>query len=85
MNETMVQHKLNRNGPVSVEVSRASTAMGCGREITRTWNELDLFSTTVVRNAREGVVERANDLAERLLKAQIGLAEALYRRPRRQE
>ena len=32
------------------------------------------------RNDRERVVERANDLADRLLRAQVGLAETLYKR-----
>ena len=71
MNETLVQRKL------SVEVSRALTAMGCGPEITRVWDELGPCITTVVQNDREGVVERANDLAERLLRAQIALASGM--------
>ena len=74
--EPMVQHKLSRNGPVSLEV----TAMDIGPEITRVWNELDRFITTVVQSDRENVIERAMDLADRLVKAQIGLADTLYRR-----
>ena len=35
MNETVVQHRLSRNGPVSVELSNALTAMDCGVELTR--------------------------------------------------
>ena len=53
MNETMVQRRLSRNGPVSVEVSNALTAMECGVELTRVWTELDRYITTVVENDRE--------------------------------
>ena len=35
---------------------------------------------TIVENDRERVVGRANDLADRMLRAQIGLAETLYKR-----
>ena len=34
------------------------------------WNKLDRYITTVVENDRERVVERANDLADRTLRAQ---------------
>ena len=70
MNETMVQHRLSRNGHVSVDVSNALTV----------WNELDRYITTVVENDREKVVERANDLAKRRLRAQINLGETLFKR-----
>ena len=48
-----MQHRLSRNGPVSVEVSNALTAMECGVELTRVWTELDRYITTVVENDRE--------------------------------
>ena len=51
-----------------VEVSKALTAMDIGPEITRAWNELDRFITTVVQSDRENVIERAKDLADRLSK-----------------
>ena len=51
---------------VSDEVSKALTAMDIGLEITRAWNELDRFITTVVQSDRENVIERAKDLADRL-------------------
>ena len=54
--------------------------MDCGVELTRVWNELDAYVATVVENDRERVVERANDLADRMLRAQVGLAETLYKR-----
>ena len=44
------------------------------------WNKLDRYITTVVENDRERVVERANDLADRTLRAQIHLGEALFKR-----
>ena len=78
MNEPMLPHRLSRHGPVTVEVSAALTAMDCGVELTRVWRELDHYVGTVVENDRERVVERANDLADRLLRAQVGLAETLY-------
>ena len=68
MNETMVQHRLSRNGPVSVEVSNAD----CGVELTRVWSELDRYITTVVENDRERVVERANDLAGDTVQERLG-------------
>ena len=68
MNEPMVQRKLSRNGPVSVEVSKALTAMDVGPEICRVWNELDCFITAVVRNDRENVIQRAMDLTDRMVK-----------------
>ena len=54
--------------------------MDIGPEFARVWNELDRFITTVVQSDRENVIERAMDLADRLVKAQIGLADTLYRR-----
>ena len=54
--------------------------MDCGVELTRVWRELDNYVGTVVENDRERVVERANDLADRMLRAQVGLAETLYKR-----
>ena len=80
MNEPMLPHRLSRHGPVTVEVSAALTAMDCGVELTRVWRELDNYVGTVVENDRERAVERANDLADRMLRAQVGLAETLYRR-----
>ena len=80
MNEPMVPHRLSRHGPVTVEVSAALTAMDCGVELTRVWRELDNYVGTVVENDRERVVVRANDLADRMLRAQVGLAETLYKR-----
>ena len=72
MNETMVQRRLSRNGPVSVGVSNALAAMDCA--------ELDRYITTVVGKDRESVVGRANDLADRMLRAQINLGETLFKR-----
>ena len=82
MNEKMVQRRLSRNGPVSVEVSNALTAMDCGVGLTRVWNELDRYITAVVESDRESVVEKANDLADRMLRAQTqtNLGEALFKR-----
>eukprot|EP00439_Symbiodinium_sp_Y106_P003422 s10927_g1.t1 len=76
----MLPHRLSRHGPVTVEVSAALTAMDCGVELTRVWRELDNYVGTVVENDRERVVETANDLADRMLRAQVGLAETLYKR-----
>ena len=80
MNEPMLPHRLSRHGPVTVEVAAALTAMDCGVELTRVWRELDHYVGNVVEHDRERVVERANDLADRLLRAQVGLAETLYKR-----
>ena len=54
--------------------------MDIGPEIAWVWNQLDLFITTAVQNDLERVIERTSDIADRFLKAHVGLAEALYRR-----
>ena len=77
MNEPMVQHKLSRHGPVTVEVSAALTALDCGAELTRVWNEHDNYVTTIVENDRERLVERANDLADRMLRGPSGPGQTL--------
>ena len=41
------------------------------------WNELDTYVATV--NDRESVVERANDLADRMLRAQVGFGRVRMR------
>ncbi|CAE7221203.1 unnamed protein product [Symbiodinium sp. CCMP2592] len=53
VDETMVQHRLSRRGPVTVEMSAALTAMDSGVELARVWNELDSYITTVVENESE--------------------------------
>ena len=55
---------------VSVEVSKALTAMDVGPEITRVWNELDHFIATVVlvHSARERVIDWPTDLADRMVR-----------------
>ncbi|CAE7666480.1 unnamed protein product [Symbiodinium sp. CCMP2592] len=75
MNEVLVPHRLSRHGPVNAEVSAALTAMDCGVELTRVWSELDAFITTVVENDRQRVAERGSDLTDRMLRAQVNLAE----------
>ncbi|CAE7561684.1 unnamed protein product [Symbiodinium sp. CCMP2592] len=71
----MVQHRLSRNGPVSREIAATITRMDCGPEIPSVWNQLDRYVTS----DRERVALEANDLADRLFNAQVGLAEAVYR------
>ena len=43
---------------------------------TRVWNDLGRYVTT----AEQKVAVAANDLADRLYNAQVGLADAVYRR-----
>ena len=80
MNETMVRHRLSRNVPVNHEVAAAITRMDGGPKITRVWAGLDSCVTMVVESDRERLVTEACKLADRMLSAQLSLADALYRR-----
>ena len=56
------------------------TRMDCGPEITRVWAGLDSYVTTVGETDRDRLVVEACDLADRMLSAQLLLADPLYRR-----
>ena len=79
MNEEMVPRRLSRNGLVSRETATAITRMDCGPDITRMWTRLDECVTMLAENDKKRLVIEANDLANRLLSAQTGLAEAVFR------
>ena len=78
--ETLVQHRLSRNGPVNLEVSAALTRMDFGKDVTRIWQRLDEFVTTDSHVECDKIVSEALAIADRLYNAQVGLAEAVYRR-----
>ena len=79
MNEPMVPHRLSRHGPVTVEVSAALTAMDCGVELTECGMSLTpMWPLSWRMTARECLKGRI--LADRMLRAQVGLAETLYKR-----
>ena len=80
MNETLVHNRLSRNGPVSLEVSAALTSMDIGRDVTRSWQRLDEFVTTDSNFECDRIIAEALAIADRLYNAQVGLAEAVYRR-----
>ena len=80
MNETLVHHRLSRNGPVNLEVSAALTRMDIGKDVTRIWQRLEEFVTTDSHVECDKIVSEACAIADRLYNAQVGLCEAVYRR-----
>ncbi|CAE7874482.1 unnamed protein product [Symbiodinium sp. KB8] len=68
------------NGPVNLEVSAALTRMDFGKDVTRIWQRLDEFVTTDSHVECDKIVSEALAIADRLYNAQVGLAEAVYRR-----
>ena len=71
--------RLSRNVPVNHEVAAAITRMDGGPKITRVWAGLDSCVTMMVESDRERLVTEACKLADRMLSAQLSLADALYR------
>ncbi|CAE7775887.1 unnamed protein product [Symbiodinium sp. CCMP2592] len=70
MNEVLVPHRLSRHGPVNaLRWTAELSSPECGMSLT-------FFITTVVENDRQRAAERANDLADRMLRAQVNLAES---------
>ena len=80
MNETLHTHRLSRSGPVNREVADALSRMDVGKELTKIWNLLDEYVTTDSEEQCRKVRLDANELADRMYVAQVGLAEAVYRR-----
>ncbi|CAE7351810.1 unnamed protein product [Symbiodinium sp. CCMP2456] len=80
MNETLTPHRLSRNGPVNLEVSAALARMDLEKDVTKIWQRLDEFITSDSRSESDKIVSEACAIADRLYNAQVGLAEAVYRR-----
>ncbi|CAE7256841.1 unnamed protein product, partial [Symbiodinium sp. CCMP2456] len=80
MNEALTPRRLSRNGPVNLEVSAALTRMDFGKDVTKIWQRLDEFITSDSRTESDKIVSEACAIADRLYNAQVGLAEAVYRR-----
>ena len=80
MNETLTTHRLSRNGPVNREVSAALTRMDMGKDVTKVWQRLDEYVTTDSQIECDKIAMDACEIANRLNDAQVGLAEAVYRR-----
>ncbi|CAE7419965.1 unnamed protein product [Symbiodinium sp. CCMP2592] len=72
MNETLMTHRLSRNGPVNREVSAALTRMDFGKQVTAIWQRLDGYVA-----ARSEEVQEKIDMDDN---EKVGLAEAVYRR-----
>ncbi|CAE7404548.1 unnamed protein product, partial [Symbiodinium sp. CCMP2456] len=68
------------NGPVNLEVSAALTRMDFGKNVTKIWQRLDELITSDSRTESDKMVSEACAIADRLYNAQVGLAEAVYRR-----
>ena len=80
MNETLMTHRFSRNGPVNREVSAALSRMDFGKDITKVWQRLDGYVTTDSQTECDKIEMDACEIANRLYDAQVGLAEAVYRR-----
>ena len=80
MNETLPTHRFSRNGPVNREVSAALTRMDMGKDVPKVWQRLDEHVTTDRQTECDKIAMDACEIANRLNDAQVGLAEAVYRR-----
>eukprot|EP00439_Symbiodinium_sp_Y106_P081960 s2757_g21.t1 len=80
MNETLTTHRFSRNGPVNREVSAALSRMDMGKNVTRVWQRLDEYVTTDSQTECHKIEMDAGAIANRLHDAQVGLADAVYRR-----
>ena len=79
MNETLTT-RFSRNGPVNREVYAALSRMDIGKDATRIWQRLDEYVTTDSQTECHKIEVKACAIANRLCEAQVGLAEAVYRR-----
>eukprot|EP00439_Symbiodinium_sp_Y106_P047520 s3348_g6.t1 len=80
MNETLTTHRFSRNGPVNREVSAALSRMDIGKDVPKVWHRLDEYGTTDSQTEYDKIEMDACEIANRLYDAQVGLAEAVYRR-----
>ena len=80
MNETLTTHRFSRNGPVNREVSAALSRMDMSKDVTKVWQRLDEYVTTDSQTECDKIAMDACEIANRLNDAQVGLAEAVYRR-----
>ena len=80
MNETLTTHRFSRNDPVNREVSAALSRMDIGKDATRIWRRLDEYVTTDSQTECHKIEVEGGAIANRLHDAQVGLAEAVYRR-----
>ena len=81
MNGTLTTHRFSRNGPVNREVSAALSRMDFGKDVTKVWQRLHEYVTPDSQTECHKIeVEGGAIAANRLHDAQVGLAEAVYRR-----
>ena len=80
MNETLTTHRFSRNGPANPDVYAALSRMDIGKDATRIWQRLDEYVTTDSHTQCHKIEVEACEIANRLCEAQVGLAEAVYRR-----
>ena len=62
------------------EVSAALTRMDMGKDVTKVWQRLDEYVPTDSQTECDKIAMDACEIANRLNDAQVGLAEAVYRR-----
>ena len=80
MHETLTTRGFSRNGPVNREVSAALSRMDFGKDVTKVWRRLDEYVTTDSQTECHKIEVEGGVIANRLHDAQVGLAEAVYRR-----
>ena len=62
------------------EVSAALSRVDIGKDVTRIWQRLDEYVTTDSQTQCQKIEVEGGAIANRLHDAQVGLAEAVYRR-----
>ena len=80
MNGTLTTHRFSRNGPVNREVSATLSRMDMGKDVTKVWQRLHEYVVTDSQTECDKIRMDACAIANRLYDAQVGLAEAVYRR-----
>ncbi|CAE7450878.1 unnamed protein product, partial [Symbiodinium sp. CCMP2456] len=80
MCEKVWGHPLSRNGKVNREVCNALNLMDLGTELKKIWRRLDDYVTVDSQDAMDKIENDACQMANRMMDAQIRLAEAKYKR-----
>ncbi|CAE7362841.1 unnamed protein product, partial [Symbiodinium sp. CCMP2456] len=85
MCEKVWDHPLSRNGKVNREVCNALNLMDLGTDLKKIWRRLDDYVTVDSQDAMDKIENDACQMANRMMDAQIRLAEAVYKRERSEE
>ncbi|CAE7396972.1 yqkD [Symbiodinium sp. CCMP2456] len=80
MSEKVWDHTLSRNGKVNREVCHALNLMNLGTDLKKIWRRLDDYVTVDNRDVKDKIENDACEMANRMMEAQVRLAEAVYKR-----